>query len=165
MLVHEHVTWMASSLRALCETATHMCVCLSPSTKCAGSCHTGVSESGGFTHALANVILAAQQFLQLCPQGPVLPLQLLTCFLFLLQCPCQRQGPSLTLPALCLDPLTLLHCPQHDCLFLGQELPGGRRWGGGNRLAERSVQGSGEEGAAKPRTETDRQTEADTRER
>lgn len=121
--------------------------------------------SGRPTHALAHVILAAQQGLHLCPQGAVLPLQLLTCFPLLLQRPCQGQGPSLTLSALRLDPLALLYCSQDGCLLLRQELPGGGRWGGGNRLAERSVQGMGKREQRGTERERDRQMDrgGDTR--
>ena len=89
-----------------------------------GHPHVCVSRGPGATHALADIVLATQQRLQLSPQRAVLPLKLFARLLLLLQGPGQRQCPGLALSALGLRPLPLLHCPQDRCLLLRQELPG-----------------------------------------
>lgn len=86
--------------------------------------HVCVSRGPGATHALADVVLATQQRLQLSPQRAVLPLELFARLLLLLQGPGQRQRPGIALAALSLRPLPLLHRPQDCCLLLCQELPG-----------------------------------------
>lgn len=73
---------------------------------------------------LPDVVLAAQQRLQLGPQRAVLPLELLACLLLLLQGPGSGTASGPRVRGLGLSPLSLLHTARRTLarLLLRQEL-------------------------------------------